>query len=67
LTRPHDQAEIAMPEERRSRISTRAETRPERWLAFLCLARIRLYRAGRMLAVLARGDGRAISGAWNRD
>lgn len=39
----------------------------ERWLAFLCLARIRLYRAGRMLAVLARGDGRAISGAWNRD
>jgi GT2 family glycosyltransferase len=47
--------------------SPRVSGPKERWLAFLCLARIRLYRAGRMLAVLARGDGRAISGAWNRD
>jgi hypothetical protein len=30
LIRPLDQAEIAMPEERRSRISTRSETRPGR-------------------------------------
>ncbi len=38
----------------------------ERWLAFLCLVRIRAYRARRMLGLLLGGDGRALSGAWNR-
>lgn len=38
----------------------------ERALAFLCLARIRLYRSRRMIEVLTRRDGRALSAAWNR-
>jgi len=38
----------------------------ERSLAFLCLNRIRLYRARRMLGLLLGGDGRASSGNWNR-
>lgn len=46
--------------------SDRIEGGWARLLAFLCLTRIRLYRARRMLQVLLRGDGRAISGSWNR-
>jgi glycosyltransferase involved in cell wall biosynthesis len=38
----------------------------ERSLAFLCLIAIRLYRGGRMIGVLLRGDAEKISGAWNR-
>lgn len=38
----------------------------ERILAFLCLTAIRLYRSGRMIGVLLRGDGLKISAAWNR-
>ena len=47
--------------------SPRVGSARERWLAFLCLARIRLYRGRRMAALALRGDGREISGAWNRD
>jgi glycosyltransferase involved in cell wall biosynthesis len=39
----------------------------ERILAFLCLTRIRLYRGGRMIGVLLRGDELAVSNAWNRE
>ncbi|WP_027576974.1 glycosyltransferase family 2 protein [Bradyrhizobium sp. WSM1743] len=38
----------------------------QRILALLCLIAIRLYRGGRMVGVLLRGDGRQISGEWNR-
>jgi glycosyltransferase involved in cell wall biosynthesis len=38
----------------------------ERILAFLCLTRIRLYRSGRMIGVLLRGDGLTMSSTWNR-
>jgi GT2 family glycosyltransferase len=37
-----------------------------RGLALACLTRIRLWRARRMVQVLLRGEGRSISGAWNR-
>jgi glycosyltransferase involved in cell wall biosynthesis len=47
--------------------SPRVSGLAERGLAFLCLGRVRLYRAGRMVQVLLRGDGRTISGAWNRE
>lgn len=46
--------------------SDRVAGRRERALAFLCLARIRLYRAWRMLKLLFGGDGASMSGAWNR-
>lgn len=38
----------------------------DRWLAFFCLIRIRAYRTRRMLKTLLRGDGRTMSGSWNR-
>ncbi|HEX9857170.1 MAG TPA: glycosyltransferase [Paracoccaceae bacterium] len=44
--------------------SDRISGRRERGLAFLCLARIRLYRSRRMLSLLLGGDGRAMSDAW---
>lgn len=44
--------------------STKVAGFKERGLAFLCLARIRLYRCRRMLGLLFRGDDRALSGAW---
>ena len=37
-----------------------------RILAFICLTRIRLYRAGRMFLLLAGGDPDRLSGRWNR-
>lgn len=37
-----------------------------RWLAMMCLTRIRIYRASQMVRVLLRGGGRTLSGAWNR-
>lgn len=46
--------------------STRVSGPWERFLAFLCLARIRYYRCSRMINVLLRGNSRSISGAWNR-
>ncbi|PHQ98146.1 MAG: hypothetical protein COB40_01315 [Marinosulfonomonas sp.] len=39
----------------------------QRRLAFACLTRIRLYRFRKMVAVLVRGNGHALSGAWNRE
>lgn len=38
----------------------------ERLLAFLCLIRIRFYRARQMIEMLLRGDNRSVAGAWNR-
>lgn len=38
----------------------------ERLLAFLCLIRIRLYRARKMIGMLLRGDSRSVVGTWNR-
>ncbi|MBG6176209.1 glycosyltransferase involved in cell wall biosynthesis [Labrenzia sp. EL_208] len=39
----------------------------ERWLAFLCLVRIRVHRARRMVSVAVQSTNDAHSGAWNRD
>ncbi|MCB6180103.1 glycosyltransferase [Rhodobacter sp. Har01] len=36
----------------------------ERWLAFRCLTRIRLYRCRRMLGLVAGGDGAALAKGW---
>lgn len=44
--------------------SNRVAGLKERGLAFLCLARIRLYRCRRMLGLLFSGDDRTLSGAW---
>ena len=38
----------------------------QRARAFACLLRVRLYRAGRMLAVLLGGAGRSAERGWNR-
>ena len=38
-----------------------------RWLAFACLARVRLYRARRMLGLLLRDNTAAMVGSWNRE
>lgn len=38
----------------------------ERMAAFGVMARLRVYRARRMLSLAASGDGAALSGAWNR-
>jgi glycosyltransferase involved in cell wall biosynthesis len=38
----------------------------ERMLAFLCLGRVRLYRASRMVLVLLRDNGKEVSRGWNR-
>ncbi len=37
-----------------------------RGLAFVCLTRIRLYRAGGMTMLLLRNDAAALAGRWNR-
>ena len=37
-----------------------------RWLALMGLARIRTYRAGKMIWLLAGGDPAALAGQWNR-
>lgn len=47
--------------------SARVNGATQRLLAFSCLTRIRLYRFRKMLSVLARGNGRSLSGAWNRE
>jgi glycosyltransferase involved in cell wall biosynthesis len=39
----------------------------QRWLAFLCLARVRIYRGWRMLTVAFSRNTRAGSMTWNRD
>lgn len=39
----------------------------ERRLAFACLTRIRFYRFRRMISVMLAGNGRSLSGAWNRE
>ena len=38
-----------------------------RWLALLCLTRIRLYRARRMLSLALKDNSAAVVGAWNRE
>jgi glycosyltransferase involved in cell wall biosynthesis len=55
-----------LPEVLRIARSGRISGARERWLAWRCLCRIRLYRSARMLALLAGGDSRAMSGAWRR-
>lgn len=39
----------------------------DRWLAFTCLTRIRLYRARLMLGLLLRDNTAAMVGSWNRE
>lgn len=46
--------------------SDRVKGAKQRMLALFCLLRIRIYRFRKMLAVLWSGDGRLMSGAWNR-
>ena len=46
--------------------SDRVEGPRARALAFVCLTRIRLYRARRMVWLLAGGDPARLSGMWNR-
>lgn len=46
--------------------SDRVSGAGNRWRAFLGLARIRLYRAGRMAWLVMGGDPARLSGAWNR-
>jgi glycosyltransferase involved in cell wall biosynthesis len=38
-----------------------------RWLALLCLTRIRLYRARRMFSLALKDNSAAVVGAWNRE
>lgn len=38
-----------------------------RWLAWLVLARLRLFRAGRMLTLMTSNDATQVVGRWNRD
>lgn len=38
----------------------------QRFLAFSCLLKIRFYRMWRMISVAISGDGKSLSGAWNR-
>ena len=47
--------------------SGKAGTSREVWLAFSCLVRIRLYRAGRMITQATHGRARASLERWNRD
>lgn len=47
--------------------SKQALTLRERWQAFICLYRIRLYRAYQMLKLLFKDDSQNMSGSWNRD
>ena len=56
-----------VPEIARILRSDRLGDPKERVLAFRCLSRVRLYRFWRMVSVLLRGNGRALSGAWNRE
>lgn len=39
----------------------------ERWLAFTCVSRVRLYRARKMLGLCLRRDATRMVGSWNRD
>jgi glycosyltransferase involved in cell wall biosynthesis len=39
----------------------------ECWPVFTCLVHIRLYRAGKMMALAFRGNGRDLVGQWNRE
>ena len=39
----------------------------ERWLAFVCLVRVRLYRCRKMLAIMIQRDAAHIVGTWNRE
>jgi glycosyltransferase involved in cell wall biosynthesis len=47
--------------------SKRVKNSKERWLALLCLTRIRWYRAKRMATLSLNGENRKISSNWNRD
>lgn len=46
--------------------SPRVSGARERWLAFLCLCRVRLYRSRRMLGIVFARDARLGSTSWNR-
>lgn len=48
-------------------MSPRVSGARERMMAFLCLIRLRLYRARRMITVVLWGNGKTLSGNWNRD
>ena len=39
----------------------------ERWLAFVCLVRVRLYRAGKMVALAFEYDSQRLARTWNRE
>jgi glycosyltransferase involved in cell wall biosynthesis len=39
----------------------------DRWKAMRCLTRVRLYRAWRMIRLVANGDAAAMLGTWNRE
>ena len=47
-------------------VSDRVSGLKQRWLAFRCLTRIRLFRARRMLSLLFRPKGRSAENVWNR-
>ncbi len=47
--------------------SEHALTLSERWWAFICLYRVRLYRARQMLRLLFKGANQKMSSSWNRD
>ena len=38
-----------------------------RWLALVCLTRIRLYRARRMFGLALKDNSAAVVGTWNRE
>jgi GT2 family glycosyltransferase len=47
--------------------SDRVSTPRERWLAFICMTRIRLYRARRMIELAWRDNTAAMVDTWNRE
>jgi cellulose synthase/poly-beta-1,6-N-acetylglucosamine synthase-like glycosyltransferase len=47
--------------------SDRVSTPRERWLAFICMTRIRLYRARRMVGLAWRDNTAAMVDTWNRE
>ncbi|GLS30392.1 Glycosyltransferase like family 2 [Mesorhizobium albiziae] len=47
--------------------SDRLESLPTRLRALSCLTRVRLYRAGRMIALLLRDNTSVMVGTWNRE
>jgi cellulose synthase/poly-beta-1,6-N-acetylglucosamine synthase-like glycosyltransferase len=48
-------------------LSDKVSSPRERWLALVCLTRVRLYRARKMLALALTGDSTPLVAKWNRD